>query len=89
MARANQQVAYVVRVLRESQGMTQTELGHRLGLSKASVSVLEQSAFPGKRVREFTADDLMAISEAFSISPVALALMVFPDSSEDLDDRTR
>jgi transcriptional regulator with XRE-family HTH domain len=72
----NQVVAWNIAWLRRASGLTQRELGARLGWSNVSVSEAEQS-FKGKRVRKFDAQELAQIALAFSV-PIA-ALLVPPD----------
>jgi len=76
----NQIAAWNMAYFRRAAELTQEELGERLGWSKAIVSAAERS-WDGKRVRQFTADDLMGIAMALRV-PLA-ALLLPPD-----DDRT-
>ena len=69
---ANQTVALNLRLAREERGWTQDQAAERLEpflgrrWSKASWSAAERSA-DGTRVREFTADELVALSKAFGL----------------------
>lgn len=74
----NQNVARRLKIARENRGLTQETLGRRLarfGLpwSKATVNAAERSA-ETDRVREFTADELVAFSLALGV-PVAWFLV--------------
>ena len=61
-------------VYRQGQGLTQEELGRRLGgWSGPSVSAAERSV-DGKRVKKFDADELVAISLALGVPLVGLFL---------------
>ncbi len=70
----NQVVAYNVRAARRLRGWTQEESAERLELhlgerwSKASFSAAEQSV-EGKRVRQFSADDIYALARTFELPP--------------------
>jgi hypothetical protein len=80
---ANQLVAYNLMRIRKTLGLDQAEAAARLvpylGVcwSKAVYSAAERS-YDGKRVRQFTADDLLAMSLAFGV-PVAYFFL--PDGS--------
>lgn len=69
---ANQLVAYNVSRFRRNMSMTQERLAERLTLfsgkpwSKVTVSAAERS-FDGTRVRQFDADDLVALSSALTV----------------------
>lgn len=82
---ANQLVAYNLTRIRKAQGLSQEQarglLRPYLGSdwSKAAYSAAERS-YNGKRVRQFTADDLVALSLAFSV-PVAYFFL--PPRQED------
>lgn len=71
---ANQLVAANLRRARERLGLTQQEAAKRLEpyigkeWSKATFSAAERSAVPGKRAREFSADDLLAFARTFGVS---------------------
>lgn len=69
----NQVVAWNIARWRKQAGLTQEELGRRLGWSNASVSAAERS-WDGKRVREFDADTLLALSSALGVPLIALLL---------------
>lgn len=69
----NQLVAARIAFYRQAAGMTQKELGARLGWSNVSVSEAERSR-DGRRVREFDAADLGAIAWALGIPVIALLL---------------
>lgn len=69
----NQLVAYNVAFYRNALGMTQEELAGHLtshtheAWSKATVSAAERSFYEGARVRQFDANDLMALSSALGV----------------------
>lgn len=73
---ANQIVGYRLREARELRGWTQKEAGERLGSylgvrwSAASVSQAENSCYPGRRRREFTGDELLALVRCFELPMV-------------------
>jgi transcriptional regulator with XRE-family HTH domain len=69
----NQVVAWNMTHLRRAAALTQEELGELLGWSKAIVSAAERS-WDGKRVRQFTVDDVAAIARALGIPMTALFL---------------
>jgi transcriptional regulator with XRE-family HTH domain/vacuolar-type H+-ATPase subunit H len=70
----NMLVAHNMAEFRRAAGLTQRQLGERLGgWSEASVSAAERS-WDGKRVREFSADQILAIARVLGIPPVALLL---------------
>jgi transcriptional regulator with XRE-family HTH domain len=70
----NRVVAYNMTRWRKAAGLTQEELGQRLGgWSGASVSAAERS-WDGKRVRKFDADEVAAIGAALGVPIVALFL---------------
>ena len=70
----NQVVGYNMTWYRKAAGLTQEELGQRLGgWSKVAVSAAERS-WEGKRVRKFDADELVAIARAFGVPVPALLL---------------
>ncbi len=70
---ANQVVSYRLREARELRGWTQKDAGERLGVylgvrwSEASVSQAETSCYPGRRRREFTGDELLALVRCFEL----------------------
>jgi transcriptional regulator with XRE-family HTH domain len=71
---ASQLVAHNMAAYRQAEGMTQEELGQRLGKwSGPSVSAAERS-WAGKRVKKFDADELVALSSALSVPLIALFL---------------
>jgi transcriptional regulator with XRE-family HTH domain len=80
----NSLVAANVTLARTLRGMTQEQLGKRLEAvtgrpwSKATVSALERSAY-GIRVRQFDADDLVAIARVLD---VPLLFLFLPSSPE-------
>jgi 8-oxo-dGTP diphosphatase len=82
---ANQLVAYNLARIRKAQGLSQEQaaamLAPWLGVrwSKAVYSAAERS-YDGKRVRQFTADDLIAMSGAFGV-PVLYFFL--PAKAED------
>jgi transcriptional regulator with XRE-family HTH domain len=70
----NQVIAYNLARWRKLAGLTQDQLGERLGgWSNATVSAAERS-WDGKRVRQFDADDLVALALALGIPLAALFL---------------
>lgn len=75
----NQVVAYNVNYFRLRRGLTQEELGQRLEAitgrpwSKATMSAVERS-WDGNRIRQFDADDLVALSRALEFPVPALLL---------------
>jgi transcriptional regulator with XRE-family HTH domain len=70
---ANQVVAWNMTHFRRAAALTQEELGELLGWSKAIVSAAERS-WDGKRIRQFTVDDVAALARAFGIPLAALFL---------------
>jgi uncharacterized protein YegP (UPF0339 family)/transcriptional regulator with XRE-family HTH domain len=70
----NQVVGYNMTVYRKAAGLTQEELGQRLGgWTKVAVSAAERS-WDGKRIRKFDADEITQIAAVLGIPPVALFL---------------
>ena len=63
----DQIVAMNMRYWRRSAGMTQEELGDRLGWSAANVSAAERSAEDGRDRRRFDADTITALSLAIGV----------------------
>jgi transcriptional regulator with XRE-family HTH domain len=76
-------IAYNLGEFRRAAGLTQKELGERIGLSEASVSAAERS-WAAKRVREFDADEIVRISDALGVPVVAL-LLPPPDAGTAVD----
>jgi transcriptional regulator with XRE-family HTH domain len=80
----NSLVASNVTEARAQRGMTQEQLGKRLEAvtgrrwSKATVSALERSA-DGVKVRQFDADDLVAIAHVLDVSLIFLFLPPSPE----------
>lgn len=74
---ANQIVAYNLSYYRRKAGLTQEELGERIGWSKVVVSSAERS-WHSNRPRQFTANDLVALSDALGI-PLQAFLLPPPD----------
>jgi len=70
---ANQVVAWNMTHFRRAAALTQEELGELLGWSKAIVSAAERS-WDGKRIRQFTVDDVAALARAFGVPLAALFL---------------
>jgi transcriptional regulator with XRE-family HTH domain len=67
-------VGYNMAAYRKAAGITQEELGKRLGgWTKVAVSAAERS-WDGKRIRKFDADELVAIGVALGVPMVALML---------------
>lgn len=69
----NQIVAWNMAYFRKASGMTQEDLGARIGWSKAIVSAAERS-WDGARVRQFTADDVVSLAVGLRVPVVALFL---------------
>jgi len=70
----NQVVGYNMAWYRKAAGLTQEELGQRLGgWTKVAVSAAERS-WDGKRIRKFDADELVAIARAIGVPVSALLL---------------
>lgn len=82
----NQLVGYNMRWFRQAAGITQEELGRRLGgWSKVVVSAAERS-WDGQRVRKFDADEMTRIASALGIPVIALLLPpVDADTAVDYD----
>jgi transcriptional regulator with XRE-family HTH domain len=71
----NQLVGYNMAEYRRAAGLTQDELGKRLGgWTKVAVSAAERS-WDGKRVRKFDADELVTLAGALGVPVVALFLL--------------
>lgn len=70
----NQVVGYNMSWYRKAAGLTQEELGQRMGgWTKVAVSAAERS-WDGKRVRKFDADELVGIARALGVPVPALLL---------------
>jgi transcriptional regulator with XRE-family HTH domain len=69
----NSIVALNLAYFRKAAGLTQEELGERIGWGKSVVSTAERS-WDAQRVRSFSAEDLMAIAAALQIPLAALFL---------------
>ena len=69
----NSIVALNLAYFRKAAGLTQEELGERIGWGKSVVSTAERS-WDAKRVRSFSAEDLIGIAAALQIPLVALFL---------------
>lgn len=78
----NQVIALNMARWRKAAGLRQQELGELLGWSNATVSAAERSA-DGKRVRQFTAAEVVRIAEALG---VPLAAMYLPPAGEKDED---
>lgn len=77
----NQVVAYNMARFRKAAGLTQEELGERLGgWTKAAVSAAERS-WDRKRIRQFDADTLTALAMALGVP--LLALFLPPEDQSD------
>lgn len=75
----SQWVGFNIAAYRKAAGLTQEQLGERLGgWSGASVSAAERS-WEGKRVRKFDADELVQIAAALGV-PVLALLLPPPDA---------
>lgn len=73
----NQVIGYNVARWRKAAKLTQAEFGERMGgWSNATVSAAEKS-WDGKRIRQFTADDIVALALALDL-PIA-AFFLPPD----------
>ena len=70
----DQLVALNIRCWRRAAGMTQDELGRRLGWSAANVSAAERSADPSRDSRRFDAQALTQFSLALGVPLTALLL---------------
>jgi len=71
----NQLVGYNMAEYRRAAGLTQEELGKRLGgWTKVAVSAAERS-WDGRRVRKFDADELVTLAGALDVPVVALFLL--------------
>jgi transcriptional regulator with XRE-family HTH domain len=80
----NQLVGYNMKWFREKAGLTQAELGQRLGgWSKGVVSAAERS-WDSDRIRQFDADEIVAIAEVLDVPVIAL-LLPPPDSGTVVD----
>ena len=75
----NQAVAWNVAWLRRAAGLTQEELGQRIGWTYSKVSEAERS-WKGQRVREFDAQELAAIATGLG---VPLSALFLPPEDED------
>jgi transcriptional regulator with XRE-family HTH domain/vacuolar-type H+-ATPase subunit H len=69
----NSIVALNMAYFRKAAGLTQEELGEQIGWGKSVVSTAERSS-DAKRVRSFSAEDLIAISTALGVPLAALFL---------------
>jgi uncharacterized protein YegP (UPF0339 family)/transcriptional regulator with XRE-family HTH domain len=70
----NQVVGYNMAVYRKAAGLTQEDLGQRLGgWTKVAVSAAERS-WDGKRVRKFDADEIIRIAAVLGVPVTALFL---------------
>ena len=77
----NQVVAYNVAFYRKAAGLTQEELGARLGgWSAASVSAAERS-WDSSRVKKFDADEITAIAAALGVPVIAFFLLPEDDGT--------
>lgn len=80
----NQLVAFNIAWFRKAAGLTQDELGERLGgWSAASVSAAERS-WDGKRVRKFNTDEIVGAAVVLGVPVVAL-LLPPPDAGTAVD----
>lgn len=86
----NQIVAFNLARARELRGWTQDEAAQRLEpyvgqlWSRATFSAAERGAVTGERVRQFTADDIAALSLAFEL-PVTWFLVPPPSKEVDVE----
>lgn len=74
----DQVVAVNVRYWRKAAGITQDELGERIGWTAANVSAAERSAVTGKDKRRFDAHTLTALAKALGV-PIAAFFLPPPD----------
>jgi transcriptional regulator with XRE-family HTH domain len=79
----NSIVALNMAYFRKAAGLTQEELGERIGWGKSVVSTAERS-WDAKRVRSFSAEDLIAIAAALEI-PLAALFMPPEDDGTAFD----
>ena len=63
----NQIVAANLRAFRTAAGLSQRELGDKIGRSHANISNLERSVEPGQQRREFDADLITALALAIGV----------------------
>jgi transcriptional regulator with XRE-family HTH domain len=83
-ATVNQLVGFNVKFFRQAAGLTQDELGQRLGgWSKGVVSAAERS-WDSDRIRQFDADELAAIAGALGV-PLAALFLPPPDAGTAVD----
>lgn len=69
----NQVVAWNVAHYRRAAGLTQAELGERVGISAPNLSAAERSV-DGKRPRQFDAGELLALALALGVTIPALLM---------------
>lgn len=74
----DQVVAVNVRYWRKAAGLTQKELGERIGWSHANLSAAERSAVEGKDKRRFDAHTLAALAKVLGV-PIAALFLPPPD----------
>ncbi len=79
----NQIVAWNLNYFRKVAELTQEEFGHLVGWSKAIVSAAERS-WDSKRVRQFSADDIVRITTALGIPVIAMFL---PPDDDGVNER--
>lgn len=79
---ADQIVAINMRHWRRAGGMTQEELGRRLGWTAANVSAAERSSDPARETRRFNAETLIELALALSVPVTALLLPPPGDETE-------
>jgi transcriptional regulator with XRE-family HTH domain len=75
----NQVVAWNVAYYRRAAGLTQADLGERLGISAPNLSAAERSV-DGKRPRNFDAGELLALALALGV-PISALLMPPPEAT--------
>lgn len=78
---ANMLVGYNIAFFRQAAGLTQEQLGERLGWTNVAVSAAERS-WDGKRVRKFDADEIIAIAQALGVPSTALLLPPLDDTEQ-------
>lgn len=81
MLAMDQLVAINVRYWRRQAGLTQPELGRRVGLSAANVSAIEQSAKEGQERRRLDAQALAGFCIALGV-PLAALFLPPPDEGD-------
>jgi len=78
----DQVVALNMRHWRRAAGLTQEELGERIGWSAANVSAVERSGAEGRERRRFDADTLTSVALALGVPLLALFLPPVSDGEQ-------